>query len=142
MRSPRRTTQFFNFGLTEVNWGRMERHRHEGPLVRKGDDTVLAARNCQFYTTSYIGTGEMKFTLTFPKKPVFFFISRVNAANLSVGIQGATHIITFSLMHTYNAPATWTGNSVTIECTSTNLPETGNYKDHKYLVSALLDTDG
>ena len=105
-------------------------------------EAALKERNCQFYTTSYIGTGEMKFTLTFPKKPVFFFIPRVNAANLSVGIQGATHIITFSLMHTYNAPATWTGNSVTIECTSTNLPETGNYKDHKYLVSALLDTDG
>ena len=105
-------------------------------------DTALAARNCQFYTTTYIGTGEMKFTLTFPKKPVFFFISRVNAANLSVGIQGATHIITFSLMHTYNAPATWTDNSVTIECTSSNLPETGNYKDHKYLVSALLDANG
>ena len=54
-------------------------------------EAALKERNCQFYTTSYIGTGEMKFTLTFPKKPAIFFISRVNAANLSVGVQGSTH---------------------------------------------------
>lgn len=104
-------------------------------------DAELKERSCRFYTTTYIGTGELTFTLTFPHKPMVYFILRNVNASFSIGIQGAPNVMAFSVASGRNMKATWEGNSVTLNCHSSNIGEAGNSAGEPYTLLALLDAN-
>ena len=101
-------------------------------------DAALAARNCQFYTASYIGDGETTKTWTFPGKPILVMMVCPNG--LTVLIRGATVGCTYIASNHYQFPAgDWTDNSITLTYDSSSMIANGP-KD-PYGLFAILEAE-
>lgn len=101
-------------------------------------DTALAARNCQFYTTSYIGDGETTKTWAFPGKPILVMMVCPNG--LTVLIRGATVGCTYIASNHYQFPAgDWTDNSITVTYSSS--PMIANGPKDPYGLFAILEAE-
>ena len=101
-------------------------------------EAALAARNCQFYTTSYIGDGETTKTWTFPGKPILVMMVCPNG--LTVLIRGATVGCTYIASNHYQFPAgDWTDNSITVTYDSSSMIANGP-KD-PYGLFAILEAE-
>ena len=106
-------------------------------------DAALAARNCSVYTATYTGTGELTFTINFPRKPSAVFISRNDGATFCFGLYGGTRVIGFNIMYGYAGTTVWTENSLTVTAMSeSDLVALGNYSGVPYTVLALLEPEG
>lgn len=105
-------------------------------------DTALAARNCQFYTTSYVGNGDTEYTrtLTFPHRPMLVYIggskdftpilSWFRGSPIARSVLGSS-VSNISVTCADNA-ISWTYGGASFAL---------NVKDTTYAVLALLDAD-
>ena len=106
------------------------------------NDTALAARNCQFYTTSYTGDGELTKTWTFPAKPILIVLTCPTQWLLAVinareghgwGQLGGNSVT--------GLPCTVDGNSVTWSAENNSQSWMGNNKDTQYGMFASLEAE-
>lgn len=104
-------------------------------------DAELKERSCRFYTTTYVGTGENPFTLTFPHKPMVYFIFQHSNSTFAIGIQGAPRSMGHYLTSTDTVHTTWEGNSVTLDTHGGSVVAAGNAKGSTYTLVALLDAN-
>ena len=133
-------THTTNFNLSQ--WAKTDRIRMADFNADNAKlDAALAARNCSVYTASYTGTGELTFTIDFPRKPVAVFISRNDGATFCSGFYGGTCVIGFNVMYGYMGEAAWTENSLTVTCAEPDLVVLGNFSGVSYTVLALLEPD-
>lgn len=110
-------------------------------------DAALTAKNCQIYTTTYIGQGPgIKQTLTFPHKPMAIFIMNGKWDSpfiLTVGFRGAPHLLCMTNSNgNLVTSVEWGERSVTWPPCNASEIASGNRKDHSYAVLALLDPNG
>lgn len=104
-------------------------------------DTMLSARNCQIYMTSYQGKGEGVISLTFPHKPMIVIIMDGNLTWIC-GIQGAECMnLRYAQTSGGRLPVTWSGNTLSWDVYNENAYTSGNIPGQTYLVAALLDVD-
>ena len=76
-------------------------------------EAALLNRNCQFYSTSYIGDGKNSRTFQFPAKPIFLLIVSHNGMTvLNRGLNIGCSM--WSTAAHYEFPVTWEEKSVTL----------------------------
>ena len=100
-------------------------------------EAALAARNCQFYTASYIGDGEATKSWTFPAKPVLVVII---GQSITVLIRDFSIGITQFGSSTHQLQATWEENSVTWVNTNNSGIISANGKAY-YGIFAILEAE-
>ena len=101
-------------------------------------EAALAARPCQFYTSSYVGAGAKSRTLAFPKKPMFVVVMGSACCFFTVYEAGDVCAVKGSGRDNQMLNCTWSGYAFTWN------GDNDLYLDfplHNYLVLALLDTD-
>ena len=103
-------------------------------------EAALAARNCQFYTASYVGTGDGPRSFTFPHKPMVVFVMTAGGIFM-VGVQGVPNLLMNYLTNGFSVDVAWEGNTVTWQHYSGGADYSANCKGKNYTLLALLDAD-
>ena len=107
---------------------------------------VASKGNCHFYTTSYIGTGQVgannPCTLSFPAKPIFFFVRQMDAAYWIAEFYGSpdVHVCVPNGAAVF-CTVSWSGNVVSWYHAS-NATSQMNKSGETYQVFAFLETSG
>lgn len=125
------------FGLNQWEMSdriQMEDFNRDNAII----DAALAARNCQFYTTSYIGNGEGERTHTFPAKPVFVLI--ISVGYFYVLMHNAEKGYNYYAGRAGNYDVTWTEDSVTLSRPNA-APDIANTNGTVYSLFAILDAE-
>ena len=102
-------------------------------------DAALAARNCQFYTSTYNGTGEAEATFTFPGKPILIVIS--SASMVSIAVRSAEYGNTLIPNGFYQFKSTWSEKSVLFTNTNNDALVSANMKNRTYGMFAILEVE-
>ena len=102
-------------------------------------EAALAARNCQFYTSTYNGTGEADATFTFPGKPILIVIS--SASMVSIAVRGAEYGNTLMPNGFYQFKSTWSEKSVLFTNTNNDALVSANMKNRTYGMFAILEVE-
>ena len=131
-------TKTANYQLNQ--WG-------ENDYVKRADfnadnqkiDAALAARNCQFYTSTYNGTGEAEATFTFPGKPILIVIS--SASMVSIAVRSAEYGNTLIPNGFYQFKSTWSEKSVLFTNTNNDALVSANMKNRTYGMFAILEVE-
>ena len=105
-------------------------------------EAALSNRNCQFYTTTYVGQGSgITQTLTFPHKPMAVFIMGnrrdINSYIFLASIRNAPYLQGDGR----SAIAEWGERTFSWSPCSAGASFSGNLKGIDYNVLALLDPD-
>ena len=104
-------------------------------------DGLLAARNCQFYMTSYIGTGSGSCSITFPGHPILVIVMGGHHTWFCA-IQGAPEIyLRTDAVGCGVSAATWTENTLTWAENASGGEYYANGQGGVYHVMALLEVD-
>ena len=99
---------------------------------------ALLIRNCQLYTTTYVGTGEGGRSFTFPHKPMVVFVMD-NTHTFMCAIQGATHIHLRYAISISDSRAIWKENTFTWTQENDSVTLAANTSGNTYTLVALLD---
>ena len=103
-------------------------------------EAALAARNCQFYTASYVGDGQTTLNLTFPHKPMILFITRDDTVGVGLAIRGCLRAQGLNSTDGVAPLATWGEHDVTLQFENHQISYF-NTKDDPYTLLALLDVN-
>ena len=104
-------------------------------------DAALAARNCQFYMTTYTGTGAGILSFTFPHKPMLVVVMGGGTSLCMFGIQGVPYMFCNYANNGYAATASWECNTLTWLDDAGNSSFSGHEPGNIYTLLALLDAD-
>ena len=101
--------------------------------------------NCRIWTTTYTGTGkggkDHPNTLTFPARPIFFYIKHVSGVYHAAEFYGCKYVaLQAGGSYSFN-PAIWVGNTVSWYCESGNDTNQMNDNNIVYNVFTLLAAD-
>ena len=104
-------------------------------------DAALAARPCQFYTASYVGTGTGNRTITFPKKPMLILIIGYHGCMFTT--YGASRMcICGTGENDKTISVIWDGYSISWANSTGNTDGVrSDIANQTYTVFALLDAD-
>lgn len=103
-------------------------------------EAALAARNCRFYTASYVGDGQTTLNLTFPHKPMILFITRDDTVGVGLAIRGCLRAQGLNSTDGVAPLATWGEHDVTLQFENHQISYF-NTKDDPYTLLALLDVN-
>ena len=104
-------------------------------------DTQMKARNCQFYMTSYVGTGSGSCSITFPSRPILVIVMGGHHTWFC-SIQGAPEIyLRTDAVGCGVSAATWTENTLTWAENASGGEYYANGQGGVYHVMALLEVD-
>ncbi len=104
-------------------------------------DGLLAVRNCQFYMTSYVGTGSGSCSITFPGHPILVIVMGGHHTWFCA-IQGAPEIyLRTDAVGCGVSAVTWTENTLTWAENASGGEYYANGQGGVYHVMALLEVD-
>ena len=103
-------------------------------------ENAILARNCQLYTTTYVGTGEGGRSFTFPHKPLVVIVID-DSVTFMCAVQGAKHVHLRYAISISHSRATWEGNTFTWTQEDESIMLAANASGYTYTLVALLDAD-
>lgn len=102
-------------------------------------ETAISVRNCQIYTTTYVGTGTIGRTYIFPHKPIVVFVTG-DSNTFIRAVQGSSSALVHYNFEDAILQTSWDGN--TLQCSNARAPAlAADFAGWVYTVTALLDPD-
>ena len=104
-------------------------------------EAALAARSCQFYTASYVGTGETSRTVTFPRKLMAVAIVHSDHSHVLTWFRGSPYAFSKNGGSVFPLRASFPQPDRSLSWEYGNVGYALNEKGVTYNIFALLDAD-